>query len=234
MSVLFPTVRALQVTLKRGVWSMEQAPGASLGRMGKPKQASYEQPQKHFCWDMFSVTLFLRVFLSALLSQPCSPPFLSPRPAGSSSNRVHPSRDLLSLGTGWITTSLGLVVGLSCFFLLSKRIFTKKRQGWEFLPHLADFCVLVSTGATVGWGGAALFLGQSRGSWSPLNDPDVVQLSLCPLAAFPLSPKSGVTWPSPSKTDWVTQACWLLPVAHGSGQRCHCGCLQWDEQGQQL
>lgn len=98
----------------------------------------------------------------------------------------------------------------------------------------ADFCVLVSTGAMVGWGGdtlqcgAAVFLGQSRGGWSPLNDPDVFQLPLCPLAAFHLSPKSGVTRPSPSKTDWVTQACWLLPVAHGSGQRCHCGCFHRD------
>lgn len=49
MSVLFFTVRALQVTPKRGGWSVEQPPGASLGRMEKPKQASHKE---HFCWKV--------------------------------------------------------------------------------------------------------------------------------------------------------------------------------------
>lgn len=71
MSVLFSTVRVLQVTPERGGWSMEQAPGASLERMGKPKQASHKE---HFCWNMFfCIKVFLRVFLPALLSQPGNP-----------------------------------------------------------------------------------------------------------------------------------------------------------------
>lgn len=79
---------------------------------------------------------------------------------------------------------------------------------------------------------APVFLGQSTGGWSPLNYPAAVQLPLCPLAAFHLSPKSGVTQSSPSETSWVTQARWLLSVAQGPGQRCHHGCLQWDGQGE--
>lgn len=88
--------------------------------------------------------------------------------------------------------------------------------------------------AGVGTLEAPLFLRQSRGGWSPLNYPAAVQLPLCPLAAFHLSPKSGVTQSSPSETSWVTQARWLLSVAQGPGQRCHRGCLQWDGQGEGL
>lgn len=153
---------------------------------------------------------------------------------------MHSNRDFLSLGGRWITTSLGLVAGPLRLFFISKSIYTMKRHRWKFLPHLADSCVLVSTGAMVGWWGdtlqygASVFLGQSRGGWSPLNDSAAVQLPLCPLAAFYLSPKSEVMQSSPSETSWVTQACQLLSVAHGPGQRCYCGCLQWDGQGQQL
>lgn len=76
---------------EEGVWSKEQAPGASLARMEKPKPASHKQPRERFCWEMFSNKSLLRVFLAALLRQP----------AGSS---LIPSRDLLSLGAGWTTT----------------------------------------------------------------------------------------------------------------------------------
>lgn len=88
--------------------------------------------------------------------------------------------------------------------------------------------------AGVGTLEAPVFPGQSTGGRSPLNYPAAVQLPLCPLAAFHLSPKSGVTQSSPSETSWVTQARWLLSVAQGPGQRCHRGCLQWDGQGEGL
>lgn len=51
ISVLFSRVRAFDMTLKRGIWSLEQSPGASLGNTGKPEEASHEQPQKYFSWN---------------------------------------------------------------------------------------------------------------------------------------------------------------------------------------
>jgi len=50
--VLSSRVSAFDMTLKRRVWSLEQSPGASLGRTRKPEQASCKQPQKRFSWDM--------------------------------------------------------------------------------------------------------------------------------------------------------------------------------------
>lgn len=77
MSVLFSRVKSFPSGPEEGGLECGAAPGAALGRMGKPKQASHKQPQEHFCWDMFSSKLFLRVFLPALLSQPGSAPSLA-------------------------------------------------------------------------------------------------------------------------------------------------------------
>lgn len=140
MSVLFSTLRALQVTPKRGVWSVEQAPGASLGRMGKPKQASHKE---HFCWDVFSSKLFLKVVLPALLSQPGSPPSSAPELQGADLTGCTPAE----IFSPWVQdgSQPALVAGLSCLFFISRRIYTMKRHRWKFFPHLADSCVLAST-----------------------------------------------------------------------------------------
>lgn len=72
----------------------------------------------------------------------------------------------------------------------------------------------------LGWGytegitPTPVVLRQSRGGCSPLNDPAAAQLPLCPLAAFHLSPKSGVPRSSPNEASWVTQA-----VVSGTGPR---------------
>lgn len=155
MSLLLSTVRALQVTPKRGVWSMERAPGASLGRMGKPKQASHKE---HFCWDVFSSKLFLKVFLPGLLSPPSSAPDLQ----GAVLTGCTPA----GIFSPWVQdgSQAALVAGLSCLFLISRRIYTMKSHRWKLLPHLADSCVLASTRGNGGLEGGYPSV---WGSWVP-------------------------------------------------------------------
>lgn len=107
---------------------------------------------------------------------------------------MHPSRDLLSLGAGWTTASLGSVAGLPRLFFIFRRIFTVKgHRCGKFLPHLADFCVLVSTGAVVGWGGDTG--GPCVSRTEKRRRPEPFKLICCcsaaslPLGHFPPLPK---------------------------------------------
>lgn len=78
-------------------------------------------------------------------------------------------------------------------FFIFRRIFTMIGHGCgKFLPHLADFCVLVSTGAVVGWGGdtgGPCVSGTEHRRPEPFKLPCCCSAASLPLGRFPPLPK---------------------------------------------